>query len=76
MKKRYGNLHGNSGVISYETGKNYINVTFHGNETYVYNEIKPGKLKVEKMKELAATGSGLSTYISQHVREDYYKKLK
>lgn len=74
--KRYGNLSGHSGVVAYETGEGYITVVFLGNEAYIYNEIKPGKAKVKKMKELAAKGIGLSTYISQQVKGNFYKKLE
>ena len=72
--KKYGNIHGNSGVIAYETGTDFIRICFQGNETYLYNEIKPGKAKVDQMKLLAEKGQGLSTFISQYVKNQYYKK--
>jgi len=75
MRKRYRNLSGNSGVVSYETGPDWIAVTFRGGTTYLYDESEPGSEAVEKMKRLAAAGRGLSTYISQHVGERYADRL-
>lgn len=72
---KYKSLQGKSGVEAYEIGENSIRIRFQGGETYLYNEEKPGKLKVEKMKKLAESGSGLSTYISQQVRGNYAEKL-
>ena len=73
--KKYKNIHGDSGVLAYETGSDFIKVLFAGNEGYIYNYEKPGKTKVEKMKKLAVAGKGLSTYISQAVRDKFYRKL-
>lgn len=73
--KRYRNINGGSGVLAYETGEDYIQIQFQGNETYLYNEEKPGKEHVDQMKTLAEKGLGLSTYISQHVGKNYFKKI-
>lgn len=68
----YGNLSGNSGVVAYELGDGFIKVRFrHESTIYVYDMERPGLEHVRKMKKLAAAGKGLSTYISQHVRENY-----
>ncbi len=75
VMEKYKNHQGKSGVLAYEIGEDYIKIRFQGNETYVYNETRPGKAKVEKMKQLAVSGLGLSTYISQHVRDDYFEKV-
>lgn len=68
----YKNLSGNSGVVAYELGEEFIKVRFrHEPQVYVYDNKRPGRDHVRKMKKLAADGQGLSTYISQHVRENY-----
>lgn len=63
--KRYRNKSGDSGVVAYESGADYINIEFKGGANYAYNYLKPGKLAVEKMKALAIKGFGLSTFISR-----------
>jgi hypothetical protein len=72
--ERYQNLAGDSGVVYYETGPNFIKVRFRNGSTYVYDGRQPGSQHVERMKELARAGRGLSTYISQHVREAYSRR--
>jgi hypothetical protein len=63
---------GDSGVLAYTVGDDFIKVRFrHSPKIYVYDRVKPGPLHVGKMKKLAATGKNLSTYISQHVKENY-----
>lgn len=72
---RYKNLSGTSGVRAYEAEGDYIIVQFIDGEKYLYSYACPGKLFVERMKKLAAAGKGLSTYISQNVKDRYEKKL-
>ncbi len=71
----YKNVSGKSGVASYEIQENAIIVTFHVGRPYLYNNDAPGKDLVEEMKRLAESGEGLNTFINQHVRENYAKKL-
>ncbi len=68
----YGNLSGDSGVVAYETGDDFIKVQFrHSPKLYVYDSGRPGSSHVNQMQRLAAAGRGLSTYISQHVKKNY-----
>ena len=69
--KRYRNLEGHSGVLAYDIRPDAIAVRFAGGDVYDYTYVRPGRTHVEAMKRLALAGRGLSTYISQHVREDY-----
>jgi len=69
--KRYRNLEGHSGVLAYDIRPDSIAVKFAGGDVYDYTYAQPGRTHVEEMKRLALAGRGLSTYISQHVREDY-----
>ena len=73
----YGDGNHDSGVIAYLFVKNGIILKFKSKEEYyLYNYKKPGAPHLENMKRLAMAGSGLSTYVNQNVREDYYKKSK
>jgi hypothetical protein len=68
---RYKNLEGNSGVLAYETGDDFIKVQFIGGVVYLYNSKVTGKHNIERMKSLAVRGRGLSTYISAVVKDRY-----
>lgn len=72
--ERYQNLEGDSGVTSFESGPDYIKVRFRNGVTYVYDYVRPGVAHVERMKDLARTGRGLSTYISRYVRAAFARK--
>lgn len=72
--KPYKNLEGHSGVIAYAIGEDFIAVKFTEGHVYLYNYEKPGRSAVEKMKQLALAGRGLSTYISREVREKFASK--
>ncbi len=71
----YGNLSGNSGVVAYDSGADFIDVQFIGGDSYRYSDRKPGRAHVAQMKQLAAVGQGLATYISRHVRNGYEFKF-
>ncbi len=60
-----------SGVISYKTGKDFIEVQFDG-WLYTYTYGSAGKKAIEEMKKLAQANEGLSTFISQ--RHPQYEK--
>ena len=68
----------NSGIHSYEIDEHSIRIRFHPdiNEVYTYNYAIPGMTEVERMKDLAVANKGLSTYISQEIREHYFSKNK
>ena len=72
--ERYQHLDGYSGVTFYEYGPDFIRIRFRNGTTYVYDYARPGTQHVERMKELARAGKGLSTYISQVVRMSYARK--
>jgi hypothetical protein len=72
--KRYANLSGNSGVTSYETGTDWIDVKFRNGDIYRYTHAKPGEWHVRMMKRLAVSGRGLSTYIARNVQSAYASK--
>lgn len=74
--ERYLNLSGNSGVVAFEIQPGSIVVEFSEGGIYLYDEGRPGATDVAAMQSLARDGRGLSTFISQVVRENYSKKLR
>jgi len=72
---RYRNLSRHSGVVAFETTDDSITLTFVNGERYAYSARRPGRAVVEHMKTLAQAGRGLSTYVSQQVRDNYERKL-
>jgi hypothetical protein len=67
----YQRLSGDSGVLSYRSMPSAIKVEFVDGKIYTYTYASAGRDQVEQMKRLARAGRGLSTYISQHVRDGY-----
>jgi len=55
----------NSGIKSYQPGKDYIVVLFKSGEIYKYTYASAGIKTIETMKKLAAANKGLSTFISR-----------
>jgi hypothetical protein len=74
--KRYGNSAGTSGVAFFDDGPDFLKVQFRDSDefVYIYDHVVPGAADVARMKALAVAGRGLSTYISQHVRDRYRRK--
>jgi hypothetical protein len=68
---QYANTSGKSGVVSYDTGPDWISVTFKDGSTYMYDDVTPGLATVNTLKQLAASGSGLNAYITKHVKKSY-----
>lgn len=62
----YKNLGGNSGVVAFQIGSDFIIVQFReGRYTfYKYTYISAGSAAIETMKRLARQGQGLNSYIS------------
>ena len=74
--ERYAAMSGNTGVAGFEILGDAIILEFQDGRQYLYSNKKPGRKHVEQMKQLARAGKGLTTYVNQHVREKYEKKLK
>lgn len=75
VMQHYANRSGRSGVVAYEIGTDAITVKFMGGERYEYTVASAGAANIARMCELAEKGLGLSTFISQHARERYARKL-
>ncbi|MES1981768.1 MAG: hypothetical protein V4443_04750 [Pseudomonadota bacterium] len=69
-------MSGSSGVVAYEIANDAITVQFEDGGTYLYTYTSAGQAHIEKMKALASTGKGLSTYIVRNVRKKYAARLR
>jgi len=72
----YKNADHDTGVIAYEINKDSIAIQFKDGSLYVYTAKSAGPKAISQMKTLAKKGEGLTTYINQHVRENYQSKLR
>lgn len=76
MKVAYKSERPDAGVVSYEILGDAIILEFRdGRFRYLYDAVKPGAAHVDAMKRLALAGKGLTTYVSQHVRENYAARM-
>ena len=71
--KRYGNRHGNSGIAAYEEGDDFIRLRFTSGSVYLYTYDSACEEDIEKMKELAREGEGLTRFINE-VQPGYAKR--
>ena len=69
--ERYADINGDSGVLSYEIGHDYIKVKFKTGAVYTYTYASAGKENVETMKMLAKSGNGLNSFINKYARKLY-----
>jgi hypothetical protein len=73
--QRYKNRSGESGVVAFDIDTGSITVQFSGGDRYLYTEDSAGSANIAEMQRLARTGRGLSTFISQKIRNRYARKL-
>lgn len=72
--ERYRNLNGDSGVVAYEDGPDFIRVQFSDGAIYLYTNVSAGTHNIERMKQLAKNGQGLNSFINLNVRKAYARK--
>jgi uncharacterized protein YodC (DUF2158 family) len=72
----YKNLGGNSGIVKYESGPDYIKVQFYDDSLYVYTDASAGSENITIMKHLAIRGVGLNSYIMRNVYKKYERKYR
>ena len=72
--KGYKNLGGNSGVVGYEIGDDFIRVQFSDGSIYLYTYSSADAHNIEHMKQLARNGHGLNAFINRNVRKAYARK--
>ncbi len=75
MMEQYKNLHGNSGIDSYELGDDSITIKFINGGTYLYTNQSTGTTHIEEMKRLAQSGEGLNCYISKVIKKQFARKI-
>lgn len=70
----YRDVDGDSGVLAYEFGVDYINIQFKGtSRIYRYSYQSAGRENIETMKVLAKNGDGLNSFINKNVKYLYVK---
>lgn len=74
-RMRYDDRSGASGVVAYAAGDGFIDLWFRDGGGYRYDATAPGPEHVAAMTRLAAAGEGLATYVNQHVRTNYARRL-
>ena len=72
--ERYANLGGDSNVVGYEIGDDFIRVRFSDSSIYLYTYLSAGSNNIEQMKRLARNGQGLNAFINRNVRKAYARK--
>ena len=74
--QRYRNLSGESGVVAYAYGDDWIEVEVGGRRFrgYRYTARSAGRERVERLKALAEAGRGLASYISREVKGGYVSR--
>ena len=74
IMERYANLGGDSGVVGYEIGNDFIRVQFSDGSIYLYTYASAGANNIEQMRKLARNGQGLNAFINKNVRKAYARK--
>lgn len=70
----YKDIDGDSGVVGYEYGSDYIRIQFSTGAIYLYTCESAGSHNIDHMKVLARNGNGLNAYINTNVRKLYARK--
>jgi hypothetical protein len=76
MMARYKNLSGNSKVAKYAIAKDSMRVKFADSSVYIYTNQSADPSNISKMKTLAVTGRGLSTFIDANVKDRFSRKVR
>lgn len=72
----YKNLDGDSNIVRYEYGPDWIKVEFRSgrDRIYLYTYASAGEVNIKEMKRLADLGDGLNSFIMRNVKDDYSSK--
>ena len=74
--RQYGVQTKRHGVVGYELGPDSIDVEMTSGWVYRFSYEKPGATRVERMKALAESGHGLSTFINRYVRNRFESRRR
>jgi len=69
--RHYGLYTRKHGVFAFDIQPDAIDVEFTSGWVYRFSYQRTGAPRVERMKQLAESGTGLSTFINRHVRNRY-----
>lgn len=72
--EKYLNLNGNSSVVGFDVGFDFIWVYFSNKTKYLYTDKITGKNEVETMERLAQQGRDLGTYLGRKPYKRHSKK--
>ncbi len=80
MKVPYKARNPTAGVLNYELTEDHLGDAIilefaDQKRRYLYNADRPGPQHVAAMRRLALSGDGLTTYVNQHVHENYAARL-
>ena len=74
--QQYGGHTRRHGVLAFEIQPDAIDVEFTSGWVYHFSYQKTGEVRVERMKQLAESGHGLSTFINKHVRNRFESRWR
>ena len=74
--ERYKNFSGTSGIAAFEIETASIKVQFKDGWVYLYTALSAGTQTIDRMKQLAIAGSGLSRYIMTNAKKSYSEKSR
>lgn len=72
----YKDIDGDSGVVGFEVGPDFIRVHFSTGSVYLFTAASAGAQNIEQMKKLARAGNGLNSFIVKNVRTKYAEKSR
>ncbi len=72
--QQYKNIGGDSHVLAYEIGDDFVRVKFLDEAIYLYTDGSADSSNIEEMKKLAQNGEGLNDFINSAVRKKYAQK--
>jgi hypothetical protein len=74
MMQDYKNIDGDSGIVAYEYGTDFISVKFSNGAVYLYTNTSAGPHNIAEMQKLADAGEGLNAFINLNVKKLYARK--
>ena len=74
--QNYKDIGRDSGIGGYEVGPDSITVQFKNGGVFLYTYASAGSKAIETMKQLAAKGDGLNTYINKYTKSRYALRLR
>ncbi|MCW8877498.1 MAG: hypothetical protein OQK51_10620 [Kangiellaceae bacterium] len=73
---QYKNLGGDSNVLAYEQGEDFIRIAFKDSSVFLYTVESAGIMNIQNMNLLAKQGKELNAYINRYVRYLYAAREK